>query len=198
MINREDAGENSSVDTYHEGGEKKKDSRRQRGTNKRRRTSGGIEIREIREEDAQAASDLIVRLKRLNGEFDPLFKTPPSLEADALKILRQAMDNKDYVVLVAVQGKDKVVGIVNADLEERKDRVYYEPKKKGSIVEFYILPEFRRGSLGKDLFYAMVDALKKKGAVLITAEFPSQNEIAKRFYTKLGLRPFTEVYAKLY
>ena len=157
------------MDSHHG----KNDSRRRRA---KRRTSGGLEIREIRNEETQAAADLIVRLKRLNGEFDPLFKTPPSLEADALKILRQAMDNKDYVVLVAVQGKDKVVGIVNADLEERKDRVYYEPKKKGSIVEFYILPEFRRGSLGKDLFYAMVDALKKKGAVLITAEFPSQNE----------------------
>jgi ribosomal protein S18 acetylase RimI-like enzyme len=190
MINKEEA-ERNSVDSHHG----KNDSRKRKAKSG---MPGGLEIREIRKDEAQDAADLIARLKRLNAEFDPLFKTPPSLEADALKLLRQAMEDKDNVVLVAVQGKGKVVGIVKADLEDRKDRVYYEPKKKGSIVEFYILPEFRRGSLGKDLFYAMVDALKKKGAVLITAEFPSQNEIARKFYTKLGLRPFTNVYAKLY
>jgi ribosomal protein S18 acetylase RimI-like enzyme len=103
------------------------------------------------------------------------------------------MDNKESVVLVAVQGKDKVVGMVKADLA---DRIFYEPRREGAIVEFYILPEFRRGSLGKDLLYAMVDALKKKGAVLITGEFPSQNEIAKRFYSKLGFRSLTNVYAR--
>jgi ribosomal protein S18 acetylase RimI-like enzyme len=46
------------------------------------------------------------------------------------------------------------------------------------------------------LFDTVVLKLQKRGAELITAEFPSQNEIARKFYTKLGFRSLIEVYAK--
>src|ERR1700730_9854037 len=149
-------------------------------------------IREIRTEEISRAAELIARLKRLNGEFDPLLKTSDKLDDDALKTVKKALTNQDSVVLVASAG-GKVVGVVKADL---KDRTYYEPRMEGAIVEFYILPEYRRGSMGRDLLAGMSDRLKKKGAELITAEFPSQNEIAKRFYSKLGFRSLTNVYAK--
>ncbi len=154
--------------------------------------SSGPEIREIKPDEAEHAAALIARLKRLNGEFDPLLKTSDRVEDYALKTIKSAMSNKDSVVLVATTG-NKIVGVVKADLI---DRVFYEPRREGSIVEFYILPEYRRGSLGKDLLDAITSELKKRGAVLITAEFPSQNEIAKKFYTKLGFRSLTNVYAK--
>ena len=154
--------------------------------------SSGPEIREIKPDEAERAAVLIARLKRLNGEFDPLLKTSDRVEDYALKTIKSAMSNKDSVVLVATTS-NKIVGVVKADLI---DRVFYEPRREGSIVEFYILPEYRRGSLGKDLLDAVASELKKRGAVLITAEFPSQNEIAKKFYTKLGFRSLTNVYAK--
>jgi len=185
MMNKEGSGKSSSADSQPKNDTK---TRKRGGSNEL-----SLEIREIRKEEAEGASELISRLKRLNGEFDPLLKTPRTLDSDSLKVLRQAMESKNFVVLVAVQGKDKIVGIIKADL---KDRIFYEPRKEGAIVEFYILPEFRRGSLGNDLLNAMVDKLKKRGAVLITAEFPSQNEIARKFYSKLGFRSLTNVYAK--
>jgi ribosomal protein S18 acetylase RimI-like enzyme len=158
----------------------------------RQRESSEIQIRDIRKEETAKAAQLVARLKRLNGEFDPLLKTTESLEEEARKTLEKAVSNADSLVLVALSGS-KVVGVVKADI---KDRTYYEPRKEGAIDEFYILPEYRRGSLGRDLLSSMNDRLKGKGAELITAEFPSQNEIAKRFYTKLGFRSLTNVYAK--
>ncbi len=151
-----------------------------------------ILIREIKKDETAKASELIARLKRLNGEFDPLLKTTASLDEEARKVVERATSSSDSLVLVALVGS-KVVGIVKADI---KDRTFYEPRKEGAIDEFYILPEYRRGSLGRDLLSTMSEMLKKKGAELITAEFPSQNEIAKRFYTKLGFRSLTNVYAK--
>ena len=74
--------------------------------------------------------------------------------------MKKALANDDSVVLVAVAG-GRVVGVVKADL---KDRTFYEPRMEGAIVEFYILPEYRRGSLGKDLLSNMTERLKKKGA----------------------------------
>ncbi len=151
-------------------------------------------IEEIRDADAERAAELVSRLKRLNGEFDPLLKTSEKLESDSLRALKDTMSDKNSIVLVALRDS-KAVGVVKAVL---RDRIFYEPRKEGAIVEFYILPEFRRGKLGRDLFDGIVERLEKRGAQLITAEFPSQNEIAKKFYTKLGFRSLTNVYARAY
>jgi len=157
-----------------------------------RESNSGIVIREIRKDEISKAASLIARLKRLNGEFDPLLKTTDTLENEAQRAVEKATSSGDSLVLIALVGS-KVVGTVKADL---KDRTFYEPRREGAIDEFYILPEYRRGSLGRDLLAFISEKLKEKGAELITAEFPSQNEIAKRFYTKLGFRSLTNVYAK--
>ncbi len=158
----------------------------------RKKSGSEFQIREIKDQDLESAAELVSRLKKLNGEFDPLFKTSEKVESDSLRILKERVRDKDHTVLVAVSGS-KIVGVAKSVL---RDRIYYEPRKEGAIVELYIMPEFRRGNLGRELFNAMVSALQKKGAELITAEFPTQNEIARRFYTKLGFRSLTNVYAK--
>ena len=119
-------------------------------------------------------------------------KTTDSLENEAQRALERAASNSESLVLVALVGS-KVVGIVKADL---KDRTFYEPRREGAIDEFYILPEYSGEASERDLLSSISEKLKEKGAELITAEFPSQNEIAKRFYTKLGFRSLTNVYAK--
>lgn len=149
-------------------------------------------IRALKKEEITKASELAARLKRLNGEFDPLLKTSESLEKEAKYAITRAMEEENSIILVAVD-QTKVVGLVKGILT---DRVFYEPRKEGAIVEFYILPEFRRHTLGKELISEAILRLRKKGAQLITAEFPSQNEIAKDFYEKLGFRSLMSVYAK--
>jgi len=151
-----------------------------------------VMIREIRKDESAKVASLVARLKRLNGEFDPLLKTTETLEEEARKDVEKAISNSDSILLIALAGS-KVVGVVKANV---KDRIFYDPRKEGAIDEFYILPEYRRGNLGRDLLATITEKLKSKGAELITAEFPSQNEIAKKFYTKLGFRSLTNVYAK--
>lgn len=149
-------------------------------------------IRGIKKEELSKAAELLARLKRLNGEFDPLLKTSESLEKEAKVALEQALEEKNSLILVAID-RAKVVGLVKGVVI---DRVFYEPRREGAIVEFYILPEYRRHTLGMELISQASLQLKKKGAELITAEFPSQNEIAKNFYDKLGFRSLMNVYAK--
>jgi ribosomal protein S18 acetylase RimI-like enzyme len=155
-------------------------------------SKASFKIRRIKSGELSLAAELVARLKRLNGEFDPLLKESKEVEEEALKTLQDAISGGESVVLVAVR-ELKVVGVVRADL---RDRFFYDPRKEGAIIEFYILPEFRRGDLGRRLFDAVVSELLRKGADLITAEFPSQNEIARKFYTKLGFRSLIEVYAR--
>ncbi len=151
-------------------------------------------IREASEDDISTISDLIVRLKKLNGEFDPMFKVVSDVIEKAENYTREAIASDKDVVLVAEVEK-KIVGMIKAVL---RDRRFYEPVIQGIIVDFYILPENRRGKLGQDLLNRMVNALKQKGVEIVTAEFPTQNTIAVKFIQKQGFRALVNTFAKIF
>ena len=139
---------------------------------------------------------LLLRLKRLNEEFDPLLKVRPDAEEKAQEILRADLRDSKAVILAAEGvGVDqgRVVGIVRAGLRERP---FYTPETEGVILEMYLLPLYRRHGMGEFLLRETTAKLKSKGAGIVTAEFPSQNEIASRFYARYGFRPITALHAR--
>jgi ribosomal protein S18 acetylase RimI-like enzyme len=156
----------------------------------------GIHLRPAKEADVPALATLLVRLKRLNEEFDPLLKVRADVEERAREVLKADLANPDALVLVAEgTGADleKVVGVVRAHLRER---MFYAPEREGVILDIYLLPLHRRRGVGEYMLKATWDLLKARGAGVITAEFPTQNEIAVRFYEKRGFRPITALHAR--
>jgi len=151
-----------------------------------------VVIRPATKEDLDSAIQLVIRLKRLNAEFDPLLEVAPDIEQTARKYLENAMVSSTSVLLVAVEGT-KVIGLLKGDVE---DRIFYRPKYAGIIREFYVLPEYRRKGIGKRLMMEGVEQLRKKGAEVIMASFPALNEIAINFYKKMGFRPVEYLFAK--
>ncbi len=167
------------------------------------RTSGSTEsssppihLRPARDADVAALIPLLLRLKRLNEEFDPLLKVRDDSEQQARQILKSDISNPKAVVLAA-EGvgaeREKVVGFVRAHVRERP---FYAPEQEGVILDIYLLPIYRRRGVGEFVLHEVANALKAKGAAIVTAEFPAQNEIAARFYTKRGFRPITAVQAR--
>ncbi|HTP54439.1 MAG TPA: GNAT family N-acetyltransferase [Thermoplasmata archaeon] len=155
-----------------------------------------IHLRPAREADIPTIVPLLLRLKRLNEEFDPLLKVREDAEAQARQVLRQQIADPKAVVLAAEGiGPDigKVVGYVRAIVRERP---FYAPDFEGVILDIYLLPLYRRRGVGEFLLQEVSAALKAKGAGIVTAEFPAQNEIAGRFYTKRGFRPVTAIQAR--
>ena len=158
--------------------------------------SAPIHLRPARAGDVPMLVPLLLRLKRLNEEFDPLLKVRDDAEAQAKEVLRQQIADPKAVVLAAEGiGDDhgKVVGIVRAVVRERP---FYAPEQEGVILDIYLLPLYRRRGVGEYLLREVSAALKEKGAAIVTAEFPAQNEIATRFYTKRGFRPVTTIQAR--
>jgi ribosomal protein S18 acetylase RimI-like enzyme len=151
-----------------------------------------MEIRHARKEELNTVADLIVRVKRLNNEFDPLFAVVTNVKERADKYLGATIGAADKLLLVAVEGS-KVVGVLRAEMRER---LFYEPHEEGFITEFYILPEYRRKALGNEMLQKASAELKKMGAQIIVGEVPSQNEIANRFYVKRGFRGLLNVFGK--
>ena len=167
------------------------------------RTSGSMEtsappihLRPARDSDVAALVPLLLRLKRLNEEFDPLLKVRDDAEQQARQILKSDIANPKAVVLAAEglgPDRDKVVGFVRAHVRERP---FYAPEQEGVILDIYLLPLYRRRGVGEFVLHETSSALKAKGAAIVTAEFPAQNEIAVRFYTKRGFRPVTSIHAR--
>ena len=151
-----------------------------------------LRIRRARKEDLGAVADLIVRTKRLNNEFDPLFAVVPDARARAEKHVTGSIESPDKLLLVAVEGS-KVVGVLRAEMRER---LFYEPHMEGFVTDFYILPEYRRKALGNEMIQKAATELRKMGAQIIVADVPARNEIANRFYMKRGFRPLSNLVGK--
>jgi len=140
--------------------------------------------------DVAAAAELIVRMKRLNNEFDPLFTVVSNAKERAESYASDSLKSRDTLLLVASAGQ-KTVGVLRAEI---RDRAFYVPTKSGHITDFYVLPEFRRKALGNEMLERASAELKKMGAEIVTAEVPSQNDIAVKFYTKRGFRSIVQVF----
>ena len=151
-----------------------------------------LQIRHAKQDELAAVADLIVRTKRLNNEFDPLFAVVPDAKQRAEKYAQSTSGESDKLLLVAVEGS-KVVGVLRAEMRER---IFYEPHREGLITDFYILPEHRRKALGNAMLDQASAELGKMGAQIIVADVPSQNEIANRFYAKRGFRAIASSFGK--
>jgi ribosomal protein S18 acetylase RimI-like enzyme len=149
-------------------------------------------IRHANKKDLGAVADLIVRTKRLNNEFDPLFAVVPDAKARAEKHVMGSLGSPDKMLLVAAEGP-KIVGVLRAEMRQR---LFYEPHQEGFITDFYILPEYRRKALGNELIQRASAELRRMGAQIIVADVPAQNEIANRFYAKRGFRSLSNLVGK--
>lgn len=157
------------------------------------RPVGKASIRRATRSDAKDIVDLVVRLKKLNNEFDPLFGVVADVKQRAEKYVSSSFETDKCLLMVATAG-GRVIGVVRAEIEER---LFYRPSKEGHITEMYILPEHRRMQLGQDLLQATVKELKKRGAEIIVATMPVRNEMGMSFYTKRGFRRLTETLAQM-
>lgn len=155
-----------------------------------------VHVRPATKADIPALVPLILRLKRLNEEFDPLLRVRSDAEAKASEVLAKDIDDPEAVVFVTEgvgTDKDRAVGVIRARVRERP---FYSPEREGVILDIYLLPLYRRRGVGEYLLEEITNALKAKGAGVITAEFPFQNQIATAFYHKRGFRPTIGHYSR--
>ena len=78
-----------------------------------------IEVRDARSEDLKPFLGLIERMKRLNGEFDPLYTIDEDKRSDAEKFYGNCInDTQNYIVIVAEFNKN-IVGVLKAEIRKR-------------------------------------------------------------------------------
>lgn len=152
-----------------------------------------VKVRRAVEKDLENIVELVVRLKRLNSEFDPLLKVRDDIYEQVRDWLGKCLSSKDKLILVAEAEDGRVIGVL---VSEVRDRLFYEPRTEGVIMDFYVMPEFRRRGIGKIMMDEAIKILREMGAHVIVAEFPAQNQISVAFYRKYGFRPMLNTYVK--
>ncbi len=153
-----------------------------------------LKIRELKETDISTAAELMLRLKKLNGEFDSIFNVSEGAKTEAEKILATVLKEKDKHIAYVSERDGKILGLIVVNLIHR---CYYLPEIEARIVDFYIMPEGRRTGSGKLLIDKTYKELKARNVSLITAEFPALNPIAMKFYKSLGFREIVGIYGKM-
>jgi ribosomal protein S18 acetylase RimI-like enzyme len=152
-----------------------------------------VSIRRAEKADVGEAVDLVVRLKKLNNEFDPLLGVTPDAKARAEAYVSESLESPKALLMVATEN-GKVIGVIRGEVRER---LFYEPRAEGYITEMYVLPEHRRKGLGEQMLDRISTQLVKRGAEMILADLPSRNEIGVSFYAKKGFRRLSETLVRL-
>ncbi len=152
-----------------------------------------IEVRNAEESDIDQFVELILRMKRLNGEFDSLFTANEENHGGIKNYYLECIkDKKKNITLVAVSNK-KIYGLIKAEVRER---VSYVPNYEVRIIDLYIMPELRRKNVGNLLLDHLYAEMRKRNIGVVTAEFPALNLIALNFYQKIGYREVGKVFGK--
>ena len=145
-----------------------------------------INIREATRDDIDAVAGLITRLKLVNEELDPHFKTVAGLEETARKYVAEAIESGRKRVLVAENEETgEVVGVL---VYELVDRVFYEPRIKATITDFYVKARYRGRRIGTLLLEKAAEKARADGAGILTVIYPAGNVIAEAFYSSKGFR----------
>ncbi|MGC9148559.1 MAG: GNAT family N-acetyltransferase [Sulfolobales archaeon] len=142
-------------------------------------------IRFAEKKDIDKLVDLVVRLKKLNEEFDPLYAVREDIVDATKNYLANSFDREDVFILVAESG-EKIIGLIRVEI---RSRVFYQPLFEGVITDLYVCPVYRNKGVGGLLIEEAINVLRGRGISLVSAEFPPMNKIAVDFYQKKGFKP---------
>ncbi len=155
--------------------------------------AGSIVIRRPVESEVEALAELVARLKSLNEELDPNYKTASDLLEAARDYVAESLKSENVILMVAEDADvGKIVGMVRIEIKNRR---FYEPRVKGVITDLYVHPSYRRKKVGALLVDKAVEELQGRGINMLTAIYPINNIIAKKFYENLG---FTDLDIEVY
>lgn len=131
-----------------------------------------MNIRTAKPGDEQAIHRLIVELAIYEKAPNEVTNTPQQLAIDLF-------EDKICDALVVENDEAEIVGfaLYYTSYSTWKGRCLY-------LEDFYVLPEYRRGGIGAELFTLVVDEAKRRGVKRMDWQVLEWNEPALAFYKK--------------
>ena len=122
-------------------------------------------------------------------EFDPFF-TRARNGADLFRrFVEQNVDNDAACVLVAVVD-DGIVGYCQGMLDHHPPALA-EPDY-GQVLDFMVTASHRHTGIGGQMFEALRKWFRKEGIRRIEVRHSTFNEVAARFWPRMGFKPYLQ------
>ena len=151
----------------------------------------GLYIREAAEKDLDRLARLIYRFYSFNEEFDPAWALDESAESIAKELAAEYLSSDDLVLVADYD--NEVVGYIRVVISENR---ILASKRIGIIKELYVIPQYRGRGIASRLITEAQERLSDRGVKHISAEFPTANYVAEKFYKSLSFRPYLSTYLR--
>lgn len=148
-----------------------------------------IVVREATRQDIVAIVGLWKEFMAFHREKDSLFTQAPNGEEVFARFVEGNIDSETACVYVAVV-QTRLAGYCQGKLEK------YPPviteQNYGQILDVAVTADYRRTGVGERMFGALRDWFCLKGVHRIEVRHWASNEIASRFWRKMGFEPCLE------
>lgn len=149
--------------------------------------SSSVIVRRATQADVERAAVLGAEIVRHHHRTNPArFFLLDDIEQGYAWWLSQELARGEAVVLLAEQA-GRIVGYSYGAIEPRDWSVLLD--QHGALHDLFVVPEARRGGVGKALVSALMEALRELGATLFVLRVMVQNEPARRLAEEFGFAP---------
>jgi RimJ/RimL family protein N-acetyltransferase len=146
-------------------------------------------IRMATRRDIPATVGLWEELMDFHRARDPFFTRARNGSRLFAKFVEENIRNDAACVLVATVDA-RIVGYCQGMLEQHPPALA-EPQH-GQILDFMVTAEYRRTGIGGQMCKALCDWFCREGIRRIEVRHSTANEIAARFWPKMGFQPYLQ------
>jgi len=144
-------------------------------------------IRKATRRDLDAIVALARELMDFHKARDPLFTRSADFDALFGRFALRNIRRVSACVLVATID-ERIVGYCQAMLDRHPPSL--RDPEYGLILDFCVTAAYRRTGVGEQMFTAMREWFRTKGVRRIEVRHSTFNEVAARFWPKMGFTPY--------
>ena len=106
------------------------------------------------------------------------------------KRIIESFTSKDFYILVAEVNK-AIVGYCLASIA--KYPPFFEVENYGTIFDLVVTRDYRKEGIGENLLQEAYNWFSKKGTKRVEVRVATSNEVANKFWRKMGFTPYMEI-----
>lgn len=147
-----------------------------------------MQIRRAEEKDTEKILDLLSQVLEIHAALRPDLFIPGTTKYQKEELNAMYKD-KDRRIYVAVDDQDVVTGYAFCEIRRQKPRNNLVPFTSFYVDDLCVDETKREGHIGQELFRHVCKEAKQMGCYEITLNVWEGNDIARRFYEKMGFKP---------
>ena len=144
-------------------------------------------IRKATEKDLKTLNELQIALTKYERKIAKHLVDPEKVKNEYLKEYKKRIKQKNSVFFVA-QENDKIVGYILGEIEKPSHHHIF--KKRGYIVDAFVIKEYRGKGIGEKLTRRLLEWFKSKGIKWIRVSAYANNKVGINFWKKMGFKNY--------